>query len=133
MKVVFDSYAILAYLEGEPEGGQLQRLLREASEGKVECFLSIINLTEVLYIVQRRKGRKAALETLALIESWPLEIVEATYEICLIASDLKARYRISLADAFAAATAKALNAELMTGDDEFKPVQGEIKIRWLSS
>jgi predicted nucleic acid-binding protein len=39
---------------------------------------------------------------------------------------------MSYADCFAAALAKIKNAELVTGDREFKVVEGELKrIRWL--
>ncbi len=47
------------------------------------------------------------------------------------AADFKARFRISLADAFAAALAKEKKAELVTGDPEFKALEKEIKIIWL--
>ena len=46
---------------------------------------------------------------------------------------MKATYRISLADAFAAALARRRKAELVTGDPEFKPLEREIKIRWLTT
>ena len=38
---------------------------------------------------------------------------------------------MSLGDAFAAALAKERKAELVTGDLEFKALDGEIKIAWL--
>ena len=47
------------------------------------------------------------------------------------AADFKARFKISLADAFAAALAREKKAELVTGDPEFKPFWKEIKINWL--
>ena len=47
------------------------------------------------------------------------------------AADFKARFPMSLADAFAAALAKEKNAELVTGDPEFKAVEKEIKVAWL--
>jgi predicted nucleic acid-binding protein len=43
----------------------------------------------------------------------------------------KATRRLSYADAFAAALAKIRNAELVTGDHEFKVLEDEIKIDWL--
>ena len=48
-----------------------------------------------------------------------------------IAADFKARFKMSLADAFAAALAKEKKAELVTGDPEFRPLHQEIKIHWL--
>ena len=47
------------------------------------------------------------------------------------AAVFKARFKISLADAFAAALAKEKKAELVTGDPEFKALEKEIKITWL--
>jgi hypothetical protein len=44
----------------------------------------------------------------------------------------KATKKMSYADCFAAALAKIRNAELVTGDPEFKVVESELKkIRWL--
>jgi predicted nucleic acid-binding protein len=48
-----------------------------------------------------------------------------------VAADFKARHKLSLADAFAAALAKERKAELITGDPEFKALEKEIKIGWL--
>ena len=52
-------------------------------------------------------------------------------ELADLAAGLKARFSLSLADAFAAALAKKLKAELITGDAEFKPLEKEIRILWL--
>jgi ribonuclease VapC len=49
------------------------------------------------------------------------------------AAHLKARYPISYADAFAAALAKRNGAHLMTGDPEFKAVEPEVAIHWLTA
>ena len=48
-----------------------------------------------------------------------------------MAADFKTRFKLSLADSFAAALAKEKKAELVTGDPEFKPLEKEIKIIWL--
>ena len=45
---------------------------------------------------------------------------------------IKPEHKMSLADAFAAALAKTKKAELVTGDPEFKPLEGALKgIVWL--
>ncbi|MGA7379837.1 MAG: PIN domain-containing protein [Terriglobales bacterium] len=44
------------------------------------------------------------------------------------AAAFKARFKLSLADVFAAALAKEKKAELVTGDPEFKSLDREIKI-----
>jgi predicted nucleic acid-binding protein len=48
-----------------------------------------------------------------------------------IAASFKARYKLSLADACAAALAKERKAEFITGDPECKALGKEIKIGWL--
>ena len=40
--------------------------------------------------------------------------------------------RMSYADCFAAALAKLRKAELVTGDKEFKQVEGEVKVLWIA-
>jgi predicted nucleic acid-binding protein len=53
-------------------------------------------------------------------------------ELIRQAALFKARKKMSYADCFAAALAKTRNAELVTGDSEFKVVEAELKrIRWL--
>jgi len=53
-------------------------------------------------------------------------------ELARRAARFKSRNRMSYADCFAAALAKTRRAELVTGDPEFKQVEGEIRIHWLS-
>jgi len=55
-----------------------------------------------------------------------------TRRLADLAAEFKARHSLSLADAFAAALAKELNTPLVTGDPEFKPLAGDIKIQWLA-
>jgi predicted nucleic acid-binding protein len=43
----------------------------------------------------------------------------------------KTKGKIAYADCFAAALAKDRKAELVTGDNELKQVEGEVKILWL--
>lgn len=62
----------------------------------------------------------------------PLHIVDAGLELAELAAGYKATHRMSLADAFAAALARQKKALLVTGDPKFKPLEGEIKIAWLT-
>ena len=53
-------------------------------------------------------------------------------ELVRQAAVFKATKKMSYADCFAAALAKTRNAELVTGDSEFKVVERDLKkIRWL--
>lgn len=48
----------------------------------------------------------------------------------MTAAELKARFPIAYADAFAAATGKHLDVPVVTGDPEFRRVEGEGKLLW---
>ena len=128
---VLDSFAILAHLQDEGGQGRVVRLLEQAQRGECRLLLSLINLGEVAYLVERRRGLPAAQATLAALEALPLEILPADQEAVMAAAHLKAGYRISFADAFAAAAAQAHAATLVTGDPEFKAMEGVLAIEWL--
>ena len=66
-----------------------------------------------------------------ILQGLPIDFHSTTRVLADTAADFKARFKISLADAFAAALAKEKKAELVTGDPEFKPLEKEIKIYWL--
>jgi PIN domain nuclease of toxin-antitoxin system len=56
MAYVLDSFALLAYLEGERGRPRVRELLAGAEAGVHAIFLSLINLGEVLYITERENG-----------------------------------------------------------------------------
>lgn len=130
---VLDSYAILAYLEGEPGSEAVSQLLEAASRGKCRLYMSIVNLGEVMYIVERERGLPKAQETLARIDELPIEIVDADRNLTLAAAHLKAQWSIAYADCFAAALSQVKSAPLVTGDPEFRKASSALQVEWLSS
>ncbi|MCZ2268465.1 MAG: type II toxin-antitoxin system VapC family toxin [Ignavibacteriales bacterium] len=130
-KYVLDSYSLLAYAEQEKGADEVGNILKKALEDKAELFLCVINWGEMYYIALREGGKERAELYKNTFARYPITIVEANKEITLQAAEYKAFYRISYADAFAAALAKTKKAILVTGDKEFKVLDGEIKILWL--
>jgi len=128
---VLDSFALLAFLRGEDGGGKVRQLLEKASERDQPLHMTEGNYTEVKYIVVRKEGRERWARIAADLPALPLEFRAITRSLADIAADFKAQYRISLADAFAAALAKEKKAELVTGDPEYKLLEGEIRIKWI--
>ncbi len=112
--VVLDSWAVMRTLEGqEPTASDVDELLR--SDRRVA--MSWINLGEVFYVVKRNTDEATANETIRdLTDS--VDALLPTRPLVLVAANLKADYPMSFADAFAAATALTLDAELWTGDPE---------------
>ena len=70
-------------------------------------------------------------EAAKILQGLPIDFHSTSRALADTAADFKARFKISLADAFAAALAKEKKAELVTGDPEFKLLEKEIKINWL--
>jgi len=130
---VLDSWAIMAFFEDEPAAEAVERLLQQAVEGKHRLLLSALNWGEIYYATMRAVSKEAAEQKAQEIASLPIEIVAVGEDLALArqAAIFKATKRMSYADCFAAALAKEKKAELVTGDPEFKEVEGEVKIAWL--
>jgi ribonuclease VapC len=63
-----DTFALLAYLLDEPAAARIEKLLKDARQGKCRLYLSIINLGEILYITERRGGVEKVQDALALLQ-----------------------------------------------------------------
>jgi tRNA(fMet)-specific endonuclease VapC len=128
---ILDSYALLAYLAGEAGAPRVREILLECARGQSQACLSLINLGEVLYITEREVGLVKAQEALAAVEQLPLEVLPATRDAVLAAAHVKARFRVSYADAFAVATAQERGGVAVTGDPEFEAVMDLVQVQWL--
>ena len=132
---VLDSWALMAFFEDEPAAEAVEELLDQAAKEKHRLFLTSINWAEVYYSTMREVSQEAAEQHAQIIARLPIDIVGIGDDLKLArqAAIYKATYRLSLADAFAAALAKEKKAELVTGDPEFKQLTEEIKIHWLTT
>ncbi len=132
---VLDSWALIAFFEDEPAAGEVEKLLQQAAEEKHKLLLSVVNWGEIFYSTMRAVSQQAAEEKAGEIAALPISIVGLGEDLSLTrqAAIYKATRKMSYADCFAAALAKLKNAELVTGDPEFKEVEKEIKIGWLPS
>ncbi|MEW6092389.1 MAG: type II toxin-antitoxin system VapC family toxin [Chloroflexota bacterium] len=128
---VLDAYAILAFLKDEPGADMIRGLLLKAEEGTVKLAMSAVNLGEVWYAIARAASPETADRYTQELRGMAIEVVDADWPLTRQAAVFKAGGNISYADCFAAALAKERNAELITGDEEFKAVEGVIKIVWL--
>jgi len=128
---VLDTYSLIAYFEGEAGKETMIEVFRSARDSGKDLFLSVVNWGEVYHITLREEGRKRADEVAHLISTLPIQIVPADLDLAKQAAEFKATKKMSYADCFAAALAKLRKAELVTGDKEFKELEGEVKILWL--
>jgi len=125
---VLDSFALLTFLRDEPGSDKVAALLEKAGTREQPVHMTEVNYAEVQYIVRRKDGDPAWRTVAGELLAMPIEFHPADRPLADIAADLKTRFKLSLADAFAAALAKVRNAELITGDPEFKRLEPELKI-----
>ena len=128
---VLDSFALLAYLDGEEGMERVRNILVKASQELCRVVQSVINLGEVLTITEREVGLTLAQAVLASVEQLPIEILPATREAVLAAAHVKANYSVVYADAFAVAAAIESGGTILTGVRDFEQVEGLVKVEWL--
>jgi len=130
---ILDSHALLAFFRGEEAALAVKNLLHRAATADRPLQMTEVNYAEVKYMLLKKDGAEAWERAADVLKSLPIEFQPADRELADLAADFKARYKISLADGFAAALAKQRKAELVTGDREFEALDKEIKIVWPKS
>ncbi len=113
MTVVLDSWAILRFLEDRGHVAETVANLLSVERPVV----SWLNLGEVFYVLRRATGEESSASTIRDLR----DVVDAQLpdaDRVLEAGRIKSDYPLAYADAFAAATAVAHDAELWTGDPE---------------
>jgi uncharacterized protein len=131
---VFDSFALIGFLENESFSDRIQHILVQAKNRQVLLYIHAIHIGEVYYITLREQGKSIADLAYTRIKALPIKVIELIDEdLLLVAAGLKATYPISYADSFAAALALIKGCPLLTGDPEFAALenQGKISIEWL--
>jgi len=133
--LVLDSFALLLIFLDQPGYERILNMLQDAAAGRLTLYLSSINLGEILYQVERRKGEDSAVTTLAYIDNMPITQLPATRERVIFAARIKARFPVSYADAFAIAAAREFDCPVVTGDPEFRRVEqaGMVKLMWMGA
>ena len=105
---VLDSWALIAFFEDEPAAGAVEEILDQANRDKHRLYLSAVNWAEIYYNTMREVSLEAAEAQAQTIANLPIDVIGVGDDLRLArqAAVFKASYRLSLADAFAAALAK---------------------------
>jgi predicted nucleic acid-binding protein len=128
---VLDTWAVIAYLEDEPSGEQVEELIATAHEEQIPIYMSVVNVGEVWYTIAREVSEEEANASVKALRDLRIQFEDADWTLTQEAARFKSQNKMSYADAYAAALAKVKKADLVTGDNEFKPLDGEIKICWV--
>ena len=129
--IVLDSWAIMSYLQGEPSAEKVADIIADAHEDHIPLLMSVVNAGEVWYIISRRASDADADRSIRELKQLGIKLVDADWDLAHDAGRFKAKHKMSFADCFAAALAKQRKAQLVTGDQEFKQVEGDVTINWL--
>lgn len=121
-RYVLDTSAIFTFTKSEAGSDIVENILVSASKGKSSVYLSFISFMELYYVTWQAKSEQAAKELIILVKSLPVQRVDPNERIILSAGRIKALHRLSVADAFIAATAIEKSAVLVHKDPELKAV-----------
>src|ERR1051325_104046 len=130
--IVLDSWAVIAYLEDEDAAEKVADIVADAHEARIPLLMTVVNAGEVWYIVARQTSAADADASIKQLRDLGIQFVDADWSLAKDAGYFKSKNKMSLADAFAAALAKQRRANLATGDLEFKQIEKEVAISWLT-
>lgn len=131
MTVVFDAEPLLAFSFDEQGAGEVERWLDRVYDGELDGYVATLNLAEYRYVAVRKTSAERADAHIDALR----EMGVTGYNIDGLwkaASHLKASYSPSIGDAYAVATAKALDDEddrdvtlLVGADDDYDVFEDE--------
>jgi ribonuclease VapC len=118
-RFVLDTPAVLAMRGDEAGAGRVEGLLRSGRSGRATVLLSFMTRMELLYRIGADESREAAASAVRLLDAAGVEWVSCESAILEEAASIKAAGRLSVADAWIAATAAVRDAVLVHKDPEF--------------
>jgi len=128
--VVLDTSAVLALWNNEDGAATVEKVLRESSQRK-PVYLSFMTFMECRYRLWKDQGKSAADELFRSLSLLPVTRVDVDDALLMTASELKAQYKISVADSWIIATAITLNATLVHKDPEFDALADRVAMKAL--
>jgi len=136
MTYILDACALIALLNRELGKGYetVKDLLDRAVTGEISLCMSLVNLVEVYYRIIQLKGSETADTVMEPIKNLPVRFIrDITDEIYFDTARCKARYPMSLGDAFLCGTAKNLDAVIVTKDKDIKHAEEaeSLSVLWI--
>jgi predicted nucleic acid-binding protein len=124
---VLDANALVRLFRNQDGAAKIQDLLTQADKKLVSLRISVVNLAEVLYIFAKFSTLEKARTAIQKVRSL-VEFVSPDTEQALAAAALRSRYKLGLADCFAAELAMRTRATLVTADPEFAKLGKQLKV-----
>lgn len=124
--LLLDTSALLTLRDDEPGAERVEAVLEQPQP----CYACFLSRMEVLYRVWKDENERAGRLAYEQLKALPLHWVEASDPLLECAAGLKARYSLSVADAWIAAAALEVGATLMHKDPEFRAI-ADLPQEWL--
>ncbi len=124
---VLDANALMRLYRDTPGAATVENLIRQARSGKARLAISVINLSEAACVLARYFGTEKALRCIEAARG-AVEIVDASERQALDAALFRLRYKLGLADSFAAELAIRTGATLVTADPDFAKLGKQLKV-----
>lgn len=123
-----DTSALFCLKDNEEGADEVEKILKSgpASQG---VYVSFVSFMEYFYVIYQERGREEAYRAYLELKMLPLKIVESNESLRLLAGEIKALFNLSFADAWVAATAECLGAELVHKDPEFEGLSKRLFLR----
>ncbi len=125
---VLDTSAILALWNEEDGASVVEKILRDNPHHR-KIYVSFMTFMECRYRLWKDHGRDAADDLFRSLGLLPVTRVDVDDTLIMIASELKARHKISVADSWIIATAIARKAVLVHKDPEFDALSDKVTMK----
>jgi predicted nucleic acid-binding protein len=125
---LLDTSAIFAFTDNEEGADLVEEYLGRAKKKDISLYVSKMTLMEIYYVSLQKGDEKEARDRLFLVRSLPVTELPLDDDLILPAGQFKARRKISVADAWIAATAAVRNLTLIHKDPEFERVEEDITL-----
>jgi len=102
--------------------------LKEDLRSVRERMVSVVTIHEIYRINLEKEGREVAKLRSETIRR-DFQVIEMDYETAIRSAELRARYRMPMADSIIAAVAQIKSCPLVSDDPHFQNI-GNLKTRW---
>jgi len=122
-KIVLDTKPLIKLFAQEEGWEAVQKILAKIEDGEIEAAISVITLTEIYYkYLQEKRPDLAKTRTQNLRYAIYLKKLEIEEEAAVKAGEFKGKYKVSIADAYIAASAYLEGSTIISDDPDFKKI-----------
>jgi predicted nucleic acid-binding protein len=125
---LLDTSAILALTDNEEGADTVEQFLDKAKSKRVSLHFSAMTAMELYYVCLGERGEEEANRLLLLVRALPVTELPLEDSLILPAAKLKARHKVSVADAWIAAAAAVHNLILIHKDPEFERLRESVSL-----